>query len=251
LFEYGVHNHYADFSVNKTFYSSTTNFTVNSSTITSLQDGTIFGGHIYAIQNTIKTEKLDNGYEIDNIPNSQSSNQMALSLNDRILCHPLASNTVRWLKFTCINSGIYSFSSTGDPATICQIFPSVVSDTSTSGMIAENSRGNANSGYYLDRTLTAGQTIYLRLKNPNGVSGGSSFIIMVTSGRTQHIHSYCAQPVYYSENYHKKLCRCGEYLLAPHLFDGTTRVRNGHIYVTCLECNATIDLGTTGRGVIA
>jgi hypothetical protein len=242
----GKRIHYADFSVNKAYYSSQTSFAVSDSLIPALQNGTIFGGHIYSIQSQIRFGQMQNGYAIDNISACSVSNPEQLLPGDKTLCQQLTALEKRWFKFTAKQNATYSFTSKNSRSITGQFFPSIVSDDSTSGLLAENQGGNGD-GFSIDMTLTASQTIYLRLQSQVATV---PFIISLTPGSLSHVHSYCLNPTYYSSSFHKAFCRCGEYVLKPHKLSEHTQVRNGRLYSTCTECHTTIDLGSTGRGIV-
>ena len=56
-------------------------------------------------------------------------------------------------------------------------------------------------------------------------------------------HLFSHHFVNYSSTKHKAYCVCGHYELASHAADGSSiYVYNGHIYATCLFCNALLDL---------
>lgn len=66
-------------------------------------------------------------------------------------------------------------------------------------------------------------------------------IVTYTNGNR---HEYTDHFVYYSSSKHKAYCYCGKYVLLAHgVAAGTTWIRNGHTYGTCIDCRAVIDLG--------
>lgn len=59
-------------------------------------------------------------------------------------------------------------------------------------------------------------------------------------------HTYNDHFEYYSEEKHKAYCSCGHFVLKSHsVKPGSTRRIRGHLYATCADCGALIDLGKT------
>ena len=60
-------------------------------------------------------------------------------------------------------------------------------------------------------------------------------------------HLFSHHFVNYSSTKHKAYCACGHYDLVPHAADGNSiYIFNGHVYATCLFCNALLNLGGDG-----
>lgn len=78
-----------------------------------------------------------------------------------------------WYKFTAPSTGTYSFYTENSFDTTGELFSSVVPARSTTGLLAQDDDSGFGLNFKITYTLTAGQTVYLRVRGYNWTRYGS------------------------------------------------------------------------------
>lgn len=135
-------------------------------------------------------------------------------------------NPCEWFRFTAPESGIYGFYTTGEVDTYGELFSTPVTGlTSTDNLLLSDDSSGDGENFSLFYTLSANQTVYLRIRSLTGAQGYFSV------HTTCHHHTFVANGF----SYHYCYCDiCGAHIQEEHHFV-TIRFR-GNVSRTCSVC---------------
>ena len=173
-----------------------------------------------------------------------SVNKPSLTVIDSGISHSSSLNSggTKWYEFTAQETSTYTFETTGQVDTFGEIFPSVVIDSSSYGVMFYNNDGGENRNFKIIAPLSAGQKVYLRVSG-NVSSATGSFSLTVSH---EHIHNYCQYYQQFSSKKHRAFCLCGDYILKNHESNGISYQVGTHNYTTCEHCGQEIDMNSGG-----
>ena len=100
-----------------------------------------------------------------------TSTVITIKINDSIP-GTIRRGEYHWFKFTASTAGTYSFYTENSFDTYGELFSKVVPGRSTSNRLAYNDDGNGNGNFKVEYRLSAGQTIYLRVRGYNWTKTG-------------------------------------------------------------------------------
>lgn len=152
--------------------------------------------------------------------------------------HTLGTGDYYWYKFTAFDNGTYTFETTGSTDTYGELFPSLVAGHSTTGRLAYNDDGGENHNFKIVYNLTAGQTVYIRIRGYAWTSTGQ-FSFEITG--PNHTHNYTYTWVDY--NQHRWNCICGVTGLQVHIVSPEA-YNNGQQYAECTLCHGQAYIGS-------
>lgn len=154
----------------------------------------------------------------------------------------ISQGETNWYKFIAPSTTTYTFETTGSTDTYGEIFPSLVIDGSSTGLLVSDDNGGEYTNFKISTQLTTGQTIYLRVRGFSNYTVGSYSL----SVSYPHVHNYCDHYQQYSTLKHKAYCSCGDYILESHISNGNYYYIGAHRYTNCAFCGQQIDLNTGG-----
>lgn len=125
----------------------------------------------------------------------------------------LAVGDCYWYKFTATSDSDYNMYTLGTADTVIELFEFPVCGNSTEGMIYQYTDGGSNGNVDFNIYLTAGQTVYLRVK---GEGWSATGIYCLYVDLVDHTHSYTHHYVKKSITIHNSYCACGEHIEESH-----------------------------------
>jgi hypothetical protein len=148
-----------------------------------------------------------------------------------------------WYSFVAADNAYFTFKTSGNTDTYGELFSSAVPGRSIACRFAHADDGGSGNNFSIQYAFAKGSTVYIRVRGSNWTATGP-FAFGMYKG--DHFHVYTDHYLTYSTAQHKAYCCCGGYVLQPHVVDSSKYViRSGHKYATCLDCGASVDLGTT------
>lgn len=161
-----VTSHYFDFTP-----IIQSEYLYDSDTITAWNSNSVVNGTIYGI---VDSDDMQNAINRVNytLPDVNTGEIKNIYLNSSIPGE-LYIGEYHWYKFTATTAGTYSFYTENSFDTTGELFSSVVPARSTTGRLTQDDDSGDGLNFKITYTLTAGQTVYLRVRGYNWTRYGS------------------------------------------------------------------------------
>ncbi|MDD6980262.1 MAG: hypothetical protein PUJ21_00730 [Clostridia bacterium] len=134
-----------------------------------------------------------------------------------------------WFRFTAPESGTYGFKTTGEVDTYGELFSAPVAGmTSTDNLLLSDDSSGDGENFSMFYTLSANQTVYLRIRSLTGAQGYFS------------VHTTCHHHTFVANGFSNHVCNCdicGAHIQEEHCF--VTINFKGNVSHTCLVCGYT------------
>lgn len=167
-------NYYIDYTQSPQSSYLYSNDNINGWSSSSITNGTIYG--ITKLSDINKAINHGSTY----LPDVNTSTIRTITPNSSIP-GTIKRGEYHWFKFTATTAGKYRFYTENSFDTYGELFSEVVPARSTSGRLAYNDNGNGNLNFKIVYTLSAGQTVYLRVRGANWTKTGN-YSLRVSKG---------------------------------------------------------------------
>lgn len=141
----------------------------------------------------------------------------------------------QWYSFAPSETNVYSFFTEGSGDTTGELFFSLKTGRSNSGVIESDDDSGENLNFGFAYKCYQGHTYYIRVHGYNYLVKPSYVLKIVASSVSPiHYHYYGSYYIDLNKNNHKAMCTCGLYVTERHAY--AQSFQNGKITYVCAAC---------------